>query len=95
MGVVGAIQTLPDLFVTVIYLTLRTTYSPDELLGRIGSTARTISLGLQPVGPLVGGALIDATSGSTTNRAHRRGSVLVSLAFAPVTALRHASLAPR
>ena len=52
--------------VLVTYLTLRTVHSPDELLGRIGSTARTISLGLQPVGLLVGGALIDLTSGSTT-----------------------------
>ena len=52
--------------VLVTYITLRTAYSPDDLLGRIGSTARTISLGLQPIGLLVGGALIDLTSGSAT-----------------------------
>jgi MFS family permease len=81
--------------VLVMYLTLRTTYSPDALLGRIGSTARTFSLGLQPVGMLVGGALIDATSGATTIAIMGSAVVLVSLAFAPVAALRHASLAPR
>ena len=81
--------------VLVMYLTLRTTYSPDELLGRIGSTARTFSLGLQPIGMLVGGALIDATSGATTIAIMGSAVVLVSLAFAPVAALRHASLAPR
>ena len=52
--------------VLVTYITLRTAYSPDDLLGRIGSTARSISLGLQPIGLLVGGALIDLTSGSAT-----------------------------
>ena len=37
--VAGVAQSL----VLVMYLTLRTTYSPDALLGRIGSTARTFS----------------------------------------------------
>ena len=81
--------------VLVTYITLRTAYSPDELLGRIGSTARTISLGLQPIGLLIGGALIDATSGSATIALMGVCVALVSLAFAPVTALRRASLAPQ
>jgi MFS family permease len=81
--------------VLVTYITLRTAYSPDALLGRIGSTARTISLGLQPIGLLVGGALIDLTSGSTTIAV--MGIVLagLSLAFVPVRALRHATLQTR
>jgi ENTS family enterobactin (siderophore) exporter len=81
--------------VLVTYITLRTAYSPDALLGRIGSTARTISLGLQPIGLLAGGALIDLTNGSTTIAV--MGFVLVglSLAFAPVRALRHATMQPR
>jgi predicted MFS family arabinose efflux permease len=81
--------------VLVTYITLRTALSPDALLGRIGSTARTISLGLQPLGLLVGGALIDLTSGSTTIAV--MGIVLVglSLVFVPVRALRRASLQPR
>ena len=81
--------------VLVTYITLRTAYSPDALLGRIGSTARTISLGLQPIGLLAGGALIDLTSGSTTIAV--MGVVLagLSLAFVPVRAMRHATLQPR
>ena len=81
--------------VLVTYLTLRTALSPDALLGRIGSTARTISLGLQPIGLLVGGALIDLTSGATTIAV--MGLVLagLSLVFVPVRALRRASLQPR
>ncbi len=68
--VAGIVQSV----VLVTYLTLRTVHSPDELLGRVGSTARTISLGLQPVGLLIGGALIDLTSGSIDDGADgRRG----------------------
>ena len=81
--------------VLVTYITLRTAYSPDDLLGRIGSTARSISLGLQPIGLLVGGALIDLTSGSATIALIGLSVVVVSLGFAPVRALRRASLQPR
>ena len=77
--------------VLLTYITLRTNMSPDELLGRIGSTARTISLGLQPIGLLVGGLIIDATSGSTTMTLMGIGMVLLSLAFATVGAMRRAS----
>jgi predicted MFS family arabinose efflux permease len=51
--------------VLIAYLTLRTTHSPDALLGRVGSTARVVSIGLTPVGLLIGGLLIDATNGAT------------------------------
>jgi MFS family permease len=81
--------------VLVTYITLRTAYSPDDLLGRIGSTARTISLGLQPVGLLVGGALIDLTSGSETIAIIGVAVATVSLVFAPIAAIRRASLVPR
>jgi MFS transporter, ENTS family, enterobactin (siderophore) exporter len=80
--------------VLVTYVTLRAAYSPDELLGRIGSTARTISLGLQPVGLLIGGALIDLTSGSITIALMGIAILLTCLVFAPVGALRRATLAP-
>jgi ENTS family enterobactin (siderophore) exporter len=50
----------------ISYITFRTALSPDAMLGRIGSTARTISVGLMPIGALVGGVLIDATSGQAT-----------------------------
>jgi predicted MFS family arabinose efflux permease len=81
--------------VLVTYLTLRTAQSPDALLGRIGSTARTISLGLQPVGLLVGGALVDATSASLTIAVMGIGVAGLSLAFLPVASFRRASLTTR
>lgn len=92
LGLAGGVA---DSAVTVTYLTLRTAHSPDALLGRIGSTARTISLGLQPVGMLAGGLLIDATDGATTIVAMGVLLAVWSLLFAPLGALRHASLAPR
>ncbi|MGH2602574.1 MAG: hypothetical protein ACRDJ9_24720, partial [Dehalococcoidia bacterium] len=56
IGVAVAIQ-------TVSYMTLRPALTPDELLGRVGSTARTLTAGLRPLGLLGGGALIAAASG--------------------------------
>jgi ENTS family enterobactin (siderophore) exporter len=81
--------------VLVMYLTLRTALSPDELLGRVGSTARTISLGLQPIGLLIGGALVDLTSGATTLAVMGIGVAAITAAFVPVASLRRASLATR
>jgi MFS family permease len=91
----GFVAGVADSAVLITYLTLRTAHSPDPLLGRIGSTARTISLGLQPVGMLAGGLLIDATNGAATIVAMGVVVAVLSLAFAPIGALRHASLAPR
>jgi ENTS family enterobactin (siderophore) exporter len=56
IGIAVAVQ-------TVSYMTLRPALTPDELLGRVGSTARTITVGLRPLGQLGGGALIAAASG--------------------------------
>jgi predicted MFS family arabinose efflux permease len=89
-AVAGSAQSM----VLVTYLTARTNMSPDALLGRIGSTARTLSLGLQPVGLLAGGALIDLTDGSTTIAAMGLLLVALTLLFAPVRALRRASVLP-
>ena len=41
--------------VLVAYISLRTMLSPDALLGRVGATARTLSVGMMPVGSLVAG----------------------------------------
>ena len=89
--VAGTTQSL----VLVTYLTLRTAESPDALLGRIGSTARTISLGLQPIGLLAGGALVDATSASLTITVMAIGVAGVSLLFLPAASFRRARLATR
>jgi MFS family permease len=81
--------------VLVTYITVRTAYSPDHLLGRVGSTARVVSLGLQPLGMLGGGVLIDATSGTTTIAVMGAALCVLALAFVPVRALRRANLAGR
>jgi ENTS family enterobactin (siderophore) exporter len=52
--------------VLVAYITLRTMLSPDVLLGRVGATARTLSVGLMPVGALITGILLDAVGGTVT-----------------------------
>jgi hypothetical protein len=91
----GLVAGIADSSVLITYLTLRTAHSPDALLGRIGSTARTISLGLQPVGMLAGGLLIDATDGATTIIVMGVVVAVLSLVFAPIRALRHAALAPQ
>lgn len=77
--------------VLLTYITLRTNLSPDQLLGRIGSTARTISLGLQPIGLIVGGILIDSTSGSTALIVMGLGEILICAVFAFVPSMRRAS----
>lgn len=56
IGIAVAVQ-------TVSYMTLRPTLTPDELLGRVGSTARSITVGLRPLGQLGSGALTAAASG--------------------------------
>ena len=89
---VGAIAGMTQSAVFVTYISLRTLLSPDELMGRIGSTARTLSLGLQPVGLLVGGILIDVTSGSTTIAVMGVALLVMSIAFVTSADLRHASL---
>ena len=83
--------------VLLTYITLRTNLSPDELLGRIGSTARTISLGLQPIGLVVGGVIIDATSGSAALAVMGVGEILICAVFASIGSMRRASAttAPR
>ena len=78
--------------VLIAYLTLRTASSPDQLLGRVGATARTISLGLQPVGMLAGGALLDLSDGATTLIAMGTGAVALSLMFSLSRELRLARL---
>jgi MFS family permease len=88
--VAGLAQSL----VLVTYLTMRTAYSPDALLGRIGSTARMISFGLLPVGLLLGGAIIDMTSGSTAIAIMGVSLSVVSLPFMASSALRQARSRP-
>ena len=54
--------------ILVAYITMRTLFSPDALLGRVGATARTVSVGLTPIGALTAGALLDRIGGAATHR---------------------------
>ena len=58
-GIAGALVFVP-------YLTLRSTIPPDHLMGRVGSSARTISVGLAPIGTLLAGLSLDAVGGQVT-----------------------------
>ena len=52
--------------VVITYITLRSAAAPDELLGRVSSTARTLSIGLQPIGMITAGVLLDRIGGGAT-----------------------------
>jgi ENTS family enterobactin (siderophore) exporter len=95
MGAMAFVAGIASSLVLLAYITLRSAYAPDQLLGRVGSTARTLSLGLQPVGMLATGALIDLTSGSTVLVAIGALLTAASVLFAPSRALRAASLEGR
>ena len=74
----------------ISYITFRAAATPDALLGRVGSTARMITLGLQPIGTLGAGALLDAIGGGGTLAVMGLASVVVTLAFALSPRLRTA-----
>ena len=91
-AIVGGIV---DSVVLITYITLRAAASPDELLGRIGGTARTISLGLQPIGFIAAGLLIDAIGGGVTLATIGLSLVATSLLFVLSAPLRNASALSR
>ncbi len=82
-GFFGALVLIP-------YVTLRASIPPNELLGRVGSAARTLSFGLSPVGLLVGGVLLDAVGGEATMIVIGAVGILASAGFALAPAMRHA-----
>ncbi len=84
-----------DANVLVSYLTLRTQLSPDALLGRVGATARTLSVGLTPIGALVAGILLDAIGGAATLALMGAGSIAAGLGFALQPNVRHARVPRR
>jgi ENTS family enterobactin (siderophore) exporter len=79
--------------VLVAYISLRTMLSPDALLGRVGATARTLSIGLSPIGSLTAGIALDAVGGTTTMIAIGSLLLLVGGGFALRPAVRRARLA--
>jgi MFS family permease len=77
----------------IAYISLRTMLSPDALLGRVGATARTLSVGLMPIGSLGAGLLLDAVGGGST-LALMGGALLVAVfGFALFPDVRRARLA--
>ena len=87
----GAFQSI----VLVAYVTVRAASSPDEVLGRVGSTARTISVGFQPIGLLVGGILLDSLHGGPTLLIIAVLTAASSLLFALSPTIRAAHIIPR
>jgi MFS family permease len=83
---------LGESIVLVSYITLRAGLTPDSLLGRIGSTTRSVSLGLQPLGMLAGGTLLDLAGGGRTLVVFGIAIVLMSGISALLPVLRDASI---
>jgi hypothetical protein len=81
--------------VLVSYVTLRTQLSPDALLGRVGSTARTASVGLMPIGALVTGAMLDVVGGTATLVAIGGATLASGVLFAALPNLRRARVPRR
>lgn len=77
-------------FTIVAYLTYRASVTPDRLLGRVGSTARTISIGLQPIGMVATGVLLDTVGGNVTVLITGLGLLLLTVLFALSPTLRAA-----
>lgn len=78
--------------VLVAYVSLRTQLSPDALLGRVGATARTLSVGLMPVGSLVTGVLLDTIRGGPTLGLMGGALIAAGLGFALLPTIRTARL---
>ena len=76
--------------VVITYVTLRSAAAPDELLGRVGSTARTLSIGLQPIGMIAAGVLLDSIGGGATLLLMGAALLLATLAFSVSATLRRA-----
>jgi MFS family permease len=76
--------------VEVSYVTLRLGASPEALLGRISTVAKTATVGVQPIGMPIGGLLIDRIGGGATLAAMGLAAVAVSLAFGASGSIRSA-----
>ncbi len=69
-------------FATVVYTTLRAQLTPDELLGRVTTTAQVATFALRPLSVFVAGVALEVTSGAVTLAAIGAGCVLVSVVVA-------------
>lgn len=78
--------------VVITYVTLRSAAAPDELLGRVGSTARTLSIGLQPIGMIAAGVLLDNIGGGLTLLLMGSALLLATAGFALSRPFRRATV---
>jgi MFS family permease len=95
MALLAFLAGLGESLVLVSYVALRAGLTPDELLGRVGATTRTISLGFQPVGMLVGGILLEAVGGQRTLFTVGGAVIAMSLLTSLWPSLRQARLPTR
>src|SRR4051794_28699688 len=86
----GAVAGFGSGLTVVSYLTYRASITPDRLLSRVGSTARTISIGLQPIGLFIAGFLLDTIGGNETIVVIGVGIVVLAGLFALAPSLREA-----
>jgi MFS family permease len=91
---ISALSGAGEAALVVVYVSVRAANSPDELAGRVASTARVVTLGLMPVAGVIGGILIDSIGGTGTLAILGASICLLALGFSRVGALRAASLAP-
>jgi predicted MFS family arabinose efflux permease len=89
LGLMGLVMGAAWTIVEVSYVTLRLAASPEALLGRISTVAKTVTVGVQPVGMLVGGLLIDRVGGGTTLAAIGLMTVILSIGFWASGSLRN------
>lgn len=75
---------------TLLSITLRQQLTPDELSGRVNTTARMLAVGAQPLGALVGGALVTVIGIRPTLVAMAAG-VLASAVLGWFSPVRHAT----
>jgi MFS transporter, ENTS family, enterobactin (siderophore) exporter len=78
--------------VAVAYVSIRAANTPDALLGRVVSVARMATVGVQPLGMLAGGLLIDAIGGGPTLVAMGVTAGVAATLFAAARPLRTAVL---
>ncbi len=76
--------------VLVSYVTLRAQATPDALIGRVGSTGRTVTIGAQPIGFLAAGLMLDLVAGRPTLAATGIFMLGATALFAFSTTLRTA-----
>lgn len=90
MVALALVAGMAQAIVLVSYVTLRAQSTPDELIGRVGSTGRTVTLGFQPLGFLAAGVLLDLVAGRPTLTAIAIFLLGASIVFAFSGTLRRA-----